>query len=248
MDLRNTLRRAINPNIIVVAILLMTSSALRAQYKKNLMFGFKTGAAYSGISNTGAMIVSETYYSGYSLTEEDRFGALAGFFVNYKFEGSSMAIQPELSYVQMGGLLNYSDVNGLDYAIDFKYNYIRLNFLAKVYIVDGFHAFAGPGLALNVTPANIFYTSNHEDLYGPDIQTQQQLRNVLKGKSDFGLCAGLGYEFKRGLTIEAAYTFGLSDVIETQVNSYKFVENDNRSHSVQLTIGYAFASDSRNFR
>lgn len=212
------------------------------------MFGFKAGAAYSGIANTGPMIVSETYYTGYSLKESDRIGAVAGFFVNYKFEETAMAIQPELTYARMGGLLDYSDVDGLDYTIDFKYEFVKLAFLVKVYPIKGFHAMAGPGLAYNISPANIYYTSSREDLYGPDIETRQQLRNVLKGKPDFSFCAGLGYEFENGMNIEASYSLGLSDVIETQVNSFKFVENSNKSHSVQLTIGYAISSDGQNFR
>jgi hypothetical protein len=239
---------AINRITIIFFVSLVSFSYINAQYTKNLMFGFKAGAAYSGISNLSSMIVSESYYTGYTLTEKDRFGPVVGFFVNYKFEETSMAIQPELTYAMMGGLLNYSDVNGLNYQIDFRYEYVKLAFLAKAYITKGFHALGGPCLAYNISPTNLLYTSNGEALYGPDLEAQQQMRNVLKGKSDFSLVAGLGYEFKNGINIEASYLFGLKDVIETQVNSFKFIENSNKSHSIQLTVGFAISSDGKNFK
>lgn len=233
---------------VIAIIFFFTSFVALAQYPKNLMFGFKAGAAYSGISNTSSMIVSETYYTGYSLNEESRLGATAGFFLNYKFEGTAMAIQPELMYQRGGGLLKYNDVNGLDYTIDFKYEIIRLTFLAKAYPVGGLHIGAGPTLGYNAAPSAITYKSNGEALYGPDLETQQQLRNVLKGRADFGICAGLGYEFTNGISIEACYVLGLSDVIETQANNFKFIDNTNKTSSIQFTVGYAIASDGKNFK
>lgn len=232
--------------LVLIFLLVVTMSA-EAQYSSNIMFGAKVGANYSGISNTGAMLVSESYYSGYSLKEKDRFAGTAGIFVNYKFDGTIMAIQPELCYSRSSGALNYSDINNLNYNVDFNYDNIRLSFLAKAYPFAGFNIMVGPSLGYNLTPSGIFYTSNGESIYGPDLNTQQQLRNVLKGRPDFGIIAGIGYEFYFGLSVEASYTFGMSDVIETQINGYRFIENSNKAHSVQLTVGWAISSDGTNF-
>lgn len=232
--------------LVLIFFLVVTISA-EAQYSSNIMFGIKAGANYSGISHTGSMIVSESYYSGYSLNEKDRLGSTAGIFVNYKFNGTIMAIQPELSYVRSGGMLNYSDINDLKYNIKFNYENIRIGFLVKAYPFGGFNIMAGPCLGYNFSPTNIYYKSNSESIYGPDLNTQQQLRNVLKGRPDFGIIAGIGYEFSFGLSIEACYTFGVSDVIETQINGYRFIENSNKTHSVQLTLGWAISSDGINF-
>jgi hypothetical protein len=223
---------------------------VRAQYPVDLTYGVKIGGTWSKISNLSGMIISEDYYQGYSMESEPRWGATAGLFLNYKFPDTRIALQPEIMYTMQGGDLKYSDIKGLNYTIQFKYNYIALTTLVKVYIAGGFNLGAGPVLSFNLTPDNIEYKSNQSEFgFGDDIQTRQALRNVIKGKADFALSLNLGYEWENGLMIEGRYNLGLTDIIETQVNGYKFIENSNKSSVFILTISYAFNFDSRrNFR
>lgn len=234
----------------LLVFMFLFSFYAQAQFDVDLTYGVKGGGTWSKISNLPEMIVSEDYYTNYSLKGKPRWGATAGLFLNYKFPDTRIALQPELMYTMQGGDLEYSDIKGLNYTMEFKYNYIALTSLVKVYVAGGFNVGAGPVLSFNLTPNNIEYKSNQADFgFGDDIQTRQALRNVIKGKTDFALALNLGYEFENGLMIDARYNLGLTDMIETQVNGYKFIENSNKSSVIMLTVGYAFNFDSRrNFR
>jgi hypothetical protein len=235
---------------LLLFLVIFISISGQAQFEVDLTYGVKAGGVLSRVSGTGAMIVSEDYFEGYSLKETSRRGAAAGLFLNYKFPDTRIALQPEILYTMQGGKLKYIDIKGLDYTIEFKYNYIALASLVKVYPAGGFNIGAGPVLSFSLTPGAVEYHSNQSDFgFGDDIQTRQALRNAVKGRTDFALALALGYELENGLFFDARYNLGLTDIIETQVNGYKFIENTNKSSVIMLTAGYAFNFDSRrNFR
>ena len=99
-----------------------------------------------------------------------------------------------------------------------------------------------PQVGFNLTPNNLFYTSNGEDMYGPDLETQQLMRNVIKGRTNVSLGFGLGYQFLNMIYVDARYYLGVSDIIETMPNNYNFKEVKNNSWGVQLTVGWAIVS------
>ena len=53
----------------------------------------------------------------------------------------------------------------------------------------------------------------------------------------------LGYEFPKGLNVEAIYRKGLNDVITTHTNRHDFGEADNRINSFGLLVGWGFPMD-----
>ncbi|MDR2122971.1 MAG: PorT family protein [Flavobacteriaceae bacterium] len=231
----------------LIILVLISGNMVRSQFLENLTYGIKAGGTYSRIGNLSKMIVSEEYYQDYTMKEEVRWGCEAGLFLNYKFPDTRIALQPEILYSMQGGKIKYNDINGLNYQMDFNYNYLTLVSLVKVYPIGGLNLGLGPVLSFNLTPGAIEYESNQEYFnLGRDLETRQILRNTIKGKTDFSLVANLGYEFENGLMFEVRYKIGLTDVIETQVNGYKFVENHNPCNVFTLTVGYAFNFDSRN--
>ncbi|MCD4698254.1 MAG: hypothetical protein K8S16_18670, partial [Bacteroidales bacterium] len=88
---------------------------------------------------------------------------------------------------------------------------------------------------------------NGEDLFGPDIRIQQQMRDVLKGRNNFCVGISTGYDFPFGLSIDARFYYGVSDVMETEVNNFNFIENNNSSQTFQITLGYAIPYDLKVF-
>jgi hypothetical protein len=212
-----------------------------------LQLGFKAGTGYSNITDLSKVLVSESYYTGYTFENNSKPGFTGGLYVNYRFQNSISAMYFEISYSMLGNNLHYSDVDGFEYDFAIKYNYINLNFWYKAYLYNGFYLGIGPRLGLNVTPGALFYTSNGEDQFGPDIRIQQQMRDVLKGRTDFCLGVGTGYEFPFGLSIDLRYYHGISDVMETEVNNFHFIENKNTSRIIQFTIGYALPFDLSDF-
>lgn len=224
---------------IMFIISSLITNAQKSREETYLQAGIKAGAGYSQITDLSKMLVSESYYTGYTFTNSSELSFTGGLYINYKFNESISAFYSELSYSQLGNKLHYSDINDLEYDFVVKYNYVNLDFWYKAYFLPGLSVGIGPRVGFNLTPGGLYYTSNGEDLYGPDIRIQQQMRDVLKGRTNFALGVSLGYELAIGLSIDARYYFGISDVIETEVNNFHFIENKNAGRILQVTIGYA---------
>ncbi|MCB0628123.1 MAG: porin family protein [Saprospiraceae bacterium] len=201
-------------------------------------YGFKAGANYYTIDGIQTTIIPEVFsVSTYSTETRPRIGFVGGLYFYHRFPRSRTAVQPEILFAEQGGDFNYTDINDLDYTISFKYQYVNLGVLCKVYPFSGFHFAAGPQVGFNVANTNIDYHSNMPDL-GVDLQVQQHLREVLKGETDINVNLGLGYDFDFGLCIEARYSLGVKDVIETLANGYGFIENTNTTKGYQVTVGW----------
>jgi len=234
--------------LFTLFLVLLTINRVEAQSGRNtgnnnLQFGCKAGTVYTSITNLAKVLVSESYYTGYTFENSDVWGFTGGVYINYKFEESISALYSEISYSQLGNKLHYSDIDNLNYDFIVKYDYLNLELWYKVYLYGGLHLGIGPRIGFNLTPGDLFYTSNGEDLFGPDIRIQQQMRDVLKGRTNFCLGVSAGYEFSNGLSIDARFYFGISDVMETEVNNFHFIENNNASRVIQITLGYAIPYD-----
>lgn len=220
--------------------------------------GFKAGGTYSFIYDLESTIIREWYdQDTYSAKREAPWGFAGGMFFYYRFKGSLVVFQPEITYAMYGSNIHYTDTIrlspidtvGLDYLMKFRYQYIALSPMLKIFFAspdkDNFfsrlHFEVGAQLGINIAPENISYVSNKPFL-GPDLQIQQNLRGVLKGKTDLSVALGLGYELtgKTPLIFEARANLGFVDTVETLANGYNFIENPNRSISFQATIGYVF--------
>ncbi len=230
-----------------VLLFMLSTCTLSAQLidAEGSYFGLKGGVTYSGIDAIKTTIIRPVFpEESFSTQLKNQWGGSAGIFFYMQFENTFIAIQPEILYSMSGGTFDYNDVNGLHYSMAFNYQYINLVPYFKVYPLSqlsdafaGIHIGVGPQLGINISNNAIRYTSNSE-VIGQDLQIQQNLREVLKGKPAFSLVLGLGVEFQNFL-IEGRYQLGLSDVIETQANGYNFIENANRNMAFMLTLGYA---------
>lgn len=235
----------------LIFALLFSTALLRAQISEEVgfFFGFKGGATYSGISNIKETIIRPVFpESTYNTRNESRFGGLGGIFFYKAIPYTFLSVQPEISFAQAGTNFYYNDVNGLEYNMNFEYQYLQMALLLKIYPLEdytqtlsGLHLFIGPQFNANVAGNRIMYTSNAE-VAGQDLQIQQNLREVLKGTSDFVAVGGIGFEYDR-IIIEARYNLGLKDAIETQANGYNFIENKNMASSIQISLGYAIPFD-----
>ena len=214
-------------------------------------YGFKGGVTYHQVEDIKATIIPPFFNEEtFNTSIEPQLGYVGGIFFYHRFAASSLAIQPEITYGNLNSSFAYNDVDDLEYTIDFNYEYLHLGTYLKLYPFSknegGFHIAAGPQLSFNLSNEKIIYDSNRPDI-GPNLQIQQNLRDVLKGETLFGIGLGVGYEFGFGLNIEARYYLGLSDAIETQANGYFFTENDNRTQSLNVTVGYAIPFATYNY-
>ena len=229
---------------VTLLSLLLIVTGIMAQAKKNrqdtfLQAGIKAGAGYSSITDLSKTLVSESYYTDYTFANKGSLSFTGSLYINYKLQESISAFYAELSYARLGNILHYSDINGLEYDLESKYDCLNIEFCYKAYILTGLSVAIGPRIGFNLTPGGLYYTSNGENQYGPDIRIQQQMRDVIKGRTNFAIGISLGYELANGISFDARYYFGLNDVIETEINNFHFIENRNMSRVMQLTMGYA---------
>jgi len=203
-------------------------------------YGLRAGATYSQIDGISTTLIRPIYpEETYTTTLESTVGFTTGAFVYMRFNKSKFAIQPEIGYADMGGRFLYSDVNGLDYTMNFRYNYLRLVPAIKFYPAAGLNVTVGASVGFILNADRLDYTSNMPEL-GPDLQIQQSLRQALTGRGNVGLVAGIGYELPIGLGLDVRYIYGFSDVIETQANGFYFIESKNANTTIEATVSFAF--------
>lgn len=177
--------------------------------KLSFNLGIKGGVNLSNISNNQENI---------NFSPEMLPGFNAGLFANihfgYRNEGSAVGtgwfgLQPEILFSRQGFTLNEESVNIIN---DNTYitsivdaitlNYVTLPILLKLYLTKQLNIEAGPYFSylIGVTPSLT-------KIDGAEITLSD-----LVGTKDAGIALGLGYETKVGLTINARFNLGLSDV------------------------------------
>jgi hypothetical protein len=139
-------------------------------------------------------------------------GVLAEIIVSDKF-----SIQPELLYSGQGATY-VGSVPGFS---RYKLNYVTLPVLAKFPVLKGLYLETGPQVGFLISAKNKTNDSNAKI---------EGIKTI-----DFGLNAGLNYEFKNGVFIQGRYNLGLTNT--------GFTGDDNKSARnsvIQFSLGCLF--------
>lgn len=193
--------------IAVVAFLMALSVAGYSQVQVAL--GLKAGPNFANINS------EESAGANY----KNRTGFHGGAFALFKI--TKLAIQPELLFSQQGSTL---EVNGTD--LEANFNYINIPILLKLYLAGGFNLQAGPQIGF-VSKAEVETFVNGSS----GATTMEDVKDQLKG-NDVSLALGAGWDLPFGLTIDARYNLGLSEV-------YDFNNSPEAKNQVfQLSVGF----------
>ena len=210
-------------------------------------FGGKAGATYSKISNLSTIILSEPYFLNYTIKETGRVGWNLGIFYEYKLEDERLGFQSEIMFSNQGGDVQFRNYEkDFNYNMEFAYQYINIVGLAKWFPYEGKVSLgAGPFFGINVATRNIKYKSwgaGKLDVFGTDLQQEQQLRNVLRGKNNFGLALDLGYDINSVVKIGGRWYWSGTNAVETQSNSYNFIPAKNANTVWEFSVAVNFES------
>lgn len=159
-------------------------------------------------------------------------GFHAGLFVEVPVS-ERFSVQPEVIYSTQGAKTE-GEFLGVNGSTELKTQYINVPVLAKFYIADGFNIQAGPQIG--------FLTgAEYESKVGSISTTVDDATDGMKG-TDFGLLLGAGYKAPMGLTIDARYNLGLSNVYDEDSDMFENVgtDNDFKNGVFQVGIGYQF--------
>ncbi|MFT2009398.1 porin family protein [Pontibacter sp. 13R65] len=221
--------------ILVALVLGFSASDVLAQQQSPVRFGIKAGlnlANWQGESVKSANNILD--FTDGAVSQQMREGFHAGVFVTIPI-APGFEIEPGLQYSQKGTrltgtlpfeLTDFLNVRG---TLTNKAEYLDLPILAKVYVGDGFHIFAGPQVS--------YLLSNkmraRAGALGVNlINTEWDMKSGMR-EIDFALSGGVGYRFNSGFNLSAGYDFGLSPVDNAATfKTYNSV--------IKASVGFAF--------
>lgn len=151
---------------------------------------------------------------------ENRTGFHGGAFGLIKI--SKIGIQPEIIFSKQGS--NFQ-VNTAD--VEANFDYINVPILLKLYLVAGLNLQAGPQFGF-------LSTSEIKTTVG-SVTTTEDVKSLLDRKSDTSIAVGAGWDLPFGLTLDARYNIGLSDVKLSPSASSPI---DIKNKVIQISVGY----------
>jgi hypothetical protein len=144
----------------------------------------------------------------------------------------AVAIQPELLYSSKGSKLKYDNALQGEGEYRFNFNYLELPIMGVFSLGDRFNLQVGPYVAY-LASTNI--KNMDDDL---NIQGVQDLNEDSFNRFDYGIAAGLGFDFE-GFNIGARYNYGLNEVADSGKLAGQFLNNSKNS-AATIYVGFGF--------
>ncbi len=153
------------------------------------------------------------------ISTDSRTGFHAGAFATIKL--SKLAIQPELIYSAQGADLDFGGGFG---ELESRFNYLNIPILLKLYLLAGLNLQLGPQFGFLLSGDQEFVDEFGEIIDG-------DASDFING-SDVSLGIGAGWDLPFGLTVDARYNLGLSDVNDVSGG------DEVRNQVFQVSLGY----------
>lgn len=172
--------------------------------------------------------------SGGYVSKEMRPGFHVGTYVSIPV-APGFEIEPGLQYSQKGTVLKGKipleqfDFLNANVTLTNKAEYLDLPILAKVYVGEGFHIFAGPQVSYLLSNK----VSAEAGAFGIKALNQEWDMNSGFREFDVALTGGLGYRFASGFNLSAGYDYGLNSIDSN--NSF-----DTYNHVIKASVGFTF--------
>jgi len=160
--------------------------------------------------------------------ENARLGFHVGFY-GQLFSSETFAFQPELLFSTKGSLNQYSGV--VYQEVQYNLNYIDLPLLAVFKLGKQVEIHIG-GYTSYLLSANISYDGALAN--GVDQIDKDHLKSY-----DYGLAAGLGFNFGNSIQIGSRYNYGLVKIADS--SAARSVIGDAKNSCAQLFIAFNFA-------
>ena len=191
------------------------------QFEPRFKSGYQAGMFAEATLSDNFFIQPEIYYSLKGVNFKDKFD----------FEGEFNG-----SFVTVDG----------DYTYNQTYSYLEIPVLIKYKSKGGFNLFAGPYVAFLLASkgdvlieANISTNIFGFPFSGPQEFNQSGLEKENFKTIDFGIAAGLGYEFPVGLAIDARFVKGMIN-ISADLDNEMF-----STGSIQIGLSYTLVQLSK---
>ena len=231
--MRNNFMRAVSLSLVYVLAL----DCIYAQQNGTLTFGIHVGTNYTTLSDLKQTFCSEENLPTYELSDKAYVTPAVSITAQYRFPISLVAIEGVISYCQTHSKLTKVASRNKE-MYDIKLNHILLGVGAKVYPVKGYYAKVGiaAGPCINSTSCVKYNATGATNTV--KMQISEHISQSVKGRTLVRADLSLGYDFQTGLTVEAFYGRGLTDLLEVGVNSYNITEHRNDSQYIGVCVGW----------
>lgn len=170
----------------VLILVFVLSSVAAATAQVQVALGIKAGPNFASIDRKESP--TENY--------KNRTGFHGGAFALFKF--SKIGIQPELIFSQQGQKVT---VNGDSFESNFSY--VNIPVMVKLYLIGGLNLQAGPQFG---------FLMNDPEARNPQGQTVESAYK----NSDVSVGLGAGWDLPFGLTVDARYNLGVSEINDSE--------------------------------
>ena len=205
----------------ILAVVLVLAGATKIQAQENSpSLGIKGGYNMSNLYTED--VDDQNVLSGFNI----------GLFATLPLS-SSVALQPELIYTTKGAELQYDNAFTAGTA-KFRLNYVEVPLLIKANLTKNFNVHFGPYAAFLIDSK-----ITNEGQNG-DINFEQEIDREDLNTVDFGVAAGLGFDFD-SFGIGARYNYGLSTVGKERTyagGTYTFPDSKNSVLSIYAAFKF----------
>ena len=195
---------------ILVSIVLLVAS------------GMAFGQAQFAVGLKGGLNLAKLDISQGASNVDNRTGFHGGAFALIKL--TKIGIQPEVLFSKQGSTYR---VNTTDYKAN--YDYINVPIMLKLYLAAGLNLQVGPQFGF-LSTSELIQTAN-------GVKTTQDAKNLFNKKSDVAAAFGAGWDLPFGLTLDARYNIGLSDIKVTPSSKPADVVSF-KNKVIQISVGY----------
>ena len=205
--------------ILVLSVLTVSTWA----QKTAATFGVKAGLVNSGFRGDAVGNLNDVMdFANGMITTNNRTGLFAGAYATVPL-GGGISLEPGLFYTEKGyELKGELTLKGLEFLAanakaKLQQQYIDIPLLLKADLGGGLQLFAGPQVSY-LAKSNLRTTAG---LLGINLLNKTMDATDQFNRWDMGVTGGIGYQFKNGLNLSAAYDYGLSKVdANKNVNGY----------------------------
>ena len=152
---------------------------------------------------------------------DNRTGFHGGAFALIKV--TKIGIQPEVLFSKQGSNFTEDTKN-----YEANFDYINVPIMLKLYLAAG--------LNLQVGPQFGFLTTSELVTTAGSVKTTQDAKSLFNKKSDVAVAFGAGWDLPFGLTLDARYNIGLSDVEFKPSSTASPINFKNKV--IQISLGY----------
>ena len=208
--------------------------------KHEFRAGLRAGTGYSRILSLGGMFEDYSTRPRFSMKEKGSMVFRGGAYSTWQY--GRLGAELGLDYMHQSSTMTKNGyTTGLRESTKFSSDMLAPQLMFRFYPLKDVYMSAGAALAIPFHSDISYSTNRTGTIYlQQDELTSKHMNQSIKSRAQLMPSLKIGYlHRKTGLEAAIEYNYGISDLYHTRANDYGFMERENRSHYIGLTLGYS---------